>query len=373
MEGWLSAPLTECIQKIVIPAKVPRKQFQDSARFPIVSQEKDLINGYWSDESAVISVNSPIIVFGDHTQVLKYIDFDFVVGADGVKLLQPKPFLNAKYFYYFLMANPIETLGYARHFRLLKDLDVRFPQSLSEQERIVAILDEAFAAIATTTVNVERNLVNARGVFENKMDRIFSHPDHEWEEKKLEDVCGIVSTLVDPRDPEYIDLAHIGAGNMISNTGQLINVQTAREEGLKSGKYVFDSRMVLYSKIRPYLMKVSRPDFEGLCSADVYPLLPKHSVIERDFLFYLLLSTPFTEYAVNGSARAGMPKVNRDHLFQYCTHFPPCDTQRQITAGLDTLSDECHNLEALYQRKLALLAELKQSLLHQAFTGALGG
>ena len=72
---------------------------------------------------------------------------------------------------------------------------------------------------------------------------------------------------------------------MISNSEVLINLKTAKEEKLISGKFLFDTTMILYSKIRPYLMKVARPDFSGLCSADIYPLKPKDKIMTRDFLF----------------------------------------------------------------------------------------
>jgi type I restriction enzyme, S subunit len=110
--------------------------------------------------------------------------------------------------------------------------------------------------------------------------------NYGWKKAELSEVCEISSTLVDPRKSDFVNLLHVGAGNMISGTGELIDIKTAQEEGLKSGKFLFDKTMVLYSKIRPYLMKVARPEFDGLCSADVYPLLPKATKLDRDFLFY---------------------------------------------------------------------------------------
>ena len=129
--------------------------------------------------------------------------------------------------------------------------------------------------------------------------------------------------------------------------------------------------MVLYSKIRPYLMKVARPNFSGLCSADMYPLTPRPNEITRDYLFHLLLSKPFTDYAITGSARAGMPKVNREHLFEFRTWLPDVERQKELSARLDISHKETQRLESIYQQKLAALDELKQSLLHQAFSGKL--
>lgn len=242
---------------------------------------------------------------------------------------------------------------------------------IPEQKRIVAILDDAFTGITTARAAAEQNRQNARALFESHLQAVFSQRGEGWEEKGFSDVCEISSALVDPRKDEFLDLRHVGGANIESKTGGLIELTTAREEGLISGKFVFDESMVLYSKIRPYLMKVARPDFRGLCSADIYPLSAKKGQVDRDYLFHLLLSPDFTDYANAGSARAGMPKVNRDHLFAYRCYLPPVGKQTELAASLDTLHEETQRLEALYQRKLEALDELKRSLLHQAFSGNL--
>ena len=242
---------------------------------------------------------------------------------------------------------------------------------LPEQRRIVGILDEAFDGLATAKANAEKNLQNARALFESRLQSVFSQRGDRWVEKTFSDICEISSVLVDPRRKEYLDLPHIGGANIASNTGELMDLKTAREERLISGKFAFDETMVLYSKIRPYLMKVARPEFRGLCSADIYPLSVKAGQLDRDYLFHLLLSPKFTEYANAGSARAGMPKVNRDHLFAFRVHLPSVAKQKQLASKLDALHEETQRLESIYQQKLAALEELKQSLLHQAFSGAL--
>jgi type I restriction enzyme S subunit len=155
---------------------------------------------------------------------------------------------------------------------------------------------------------------------------------------------------------------------MISETGELVDIKTAKEEGLKSGKFLFDRTMVLYSKIRPYLMKVARPDFDGLCSADVYPLSPDTTQLDRNFLFYLLISREFTEYAIEGSSRAGMPKVNRDHLFNFTTYIPPLPEQKRIVAIMDEAFEGIDRAIANTEKNLANVRELFESYLNTIFT-----
>lgn len=239
---------------------------------------------------------------------------------------------------------------------------------LPEQQRIVTKLDAAFAALAEAQAHVERNRANARELFESYLNGVF---EGKGETVRLDEVCEITSALVDPQLEDHIDLLHVGGGNIESKTGRLIDLKTAREEGLRSGKFLFDESMVLYNKIRPYLMKVTRPDFAGLCSADMYPLSPKPGLLDRDFLYYLLLSNHFTEYAIKGSDRAGMPKVNREHLFAYEFPLPPLKEQQQIAKELDALLPHTQALESTYQQKLMELEGLKKGLLGAAFRGEL--
>jgi type I restriction enzyme S subunit len=294
-------------------------------------------------------------------------------------LREREPKINQDYLYYVLSSDLVfrqfDRLAAGSTVRnlnigLVNSVEIPIPPS-AEQERLASILAESFVGIATAKANAEKNLQNARALFESHMQAVLSPRESDLAEKIFSDVCEISSALVDPQLQEYQDLPHVGGANIASKTGELINLKTAKEEGLISGKFVFENDMVLYSKIRPYLMKVARPNFRGLCSADIYPLSAKPGQLDRNYLFHLLLSRGFTEYANSGSARAGMPKVNRDHLFAFRVHLPPLEKQKQLATKLDALHKETQRLETIYQQKLAALDALKKSLLHQAFSGQL--
>jgi type I restriction enzyme S subunit len=254
--------------------------------------------------------------------------------------------------------------------KMLNKIPLPFPP-IFEQKRIVAILDGAFESIAKAKENAENNLKNVKEVFENYLQNVFENKGDGWEEKTLGAVCKISSKLINPREETYIDLCHVGGANIESITGCLIDLKTSKEEKLISGKFTFNNSMVLYSKIRPYLVKVVRPDFSGICSADIYPLKPVDSILDRDFLYFLLLTKDFTNFAIKGSDRAGIPKVNRKHLFSYSTFFPPLSEQQSIVQKLDALSAETKKLEKIYIQKLADLEELKKSILAKAFNSEL--
>ena len=158
-------------------------------------------------------------------------------------------------------------------------------------------------------------------------------------------------------------MPHVGGENIESHTGNLQGVRTARELGLISGKYLFDGLDVLYSKIRPALNKVAIPDFEGICSADIYPLRPSNEKLCRRYLAYLLLSEGFHQYATKHSDRSKIPKVNRDSLLAYELVIP-CRTEQQRIADCLTSLDD---IVAAQAQKLESLKAHKKGLMQQLF------
>ncbi|NJN78905.1 MAG: hypothetical protein HC803_11760 [Saprospiraceae bacterium] len=132
--------------------QIKNKEIQEYGNFKVVDQGQNLIAGYSNDKHKIFS-NFPVIVFGDHTTVLKYVDFDFVVGADGTKLLSNKEG-DLLYLYYYLVENNIEQEGYKRHFSILKQISVMLPE-LPEQQKIAKFLSSIDKRIASVSEEVE--------------------------------------------------------------------------------------------------------------------------------------------------------------------------------------------------------------------------
>ena len=191
---------------------------------------------------------------------------------------------------------------------------------LSEQRPIAAVLDaiddaiERTEAVITATERLRDALLHqllTRGVPGwhtqwKDVPGIGTIPA-AWDVVRLGDVVTIASGQSDPKEAKFQDSLFVAPDDIESGTGRLINRRTVAEAHAISGKYRFDKFEVLYSKIRPYLMKVYRPHESGLCSADIYPLRPK-SMLEAAYLGLVLLSLSFTDYTRTCSDRTGIPR-----------------------------------------------------------------
>lgn len=177
--------------------------------------------------------------------------------------------------------------------------------------------------------------------------------------KKLKDIVKIQSGQVSPLEEPYSEMIHVGPANIESNTGRLLNLKTAKEENLISGKYLFNSSMVLYSKIRPNLNKVTIPSFEGICSADMYPIIPLEC-IDKNFLLFLLKQKEFLTYAISNSGRANIPKINREALLNYEAILPPLPLQRLFAQRIEQIEREKSEVQKSIQDLETLLASRMQ-------------
>jgi type I restriction enzyme S subunit len=300
-------------------------------------------------------------------------------GSTEFHVIRPDPDkVLAEWIWYFVRQGPYRQEA-THHFQgavgqqrvpasYLESTSIPLPP-LSEQGRILGRIKECMELVEEVESLGSDSNKEREALLESLIEAEFHSA--AGDEFVLEEVCGITSELVDPRKPGFIDSIHVGGANIESETGRLIDLKTSREEKLKSAKFPFDPSMVLYNKIRPYLKKVARPDFSGICSADMYPLNPEPTKLDKDYLFFLLLSRDFTRYAIEGSNRAGMPKVNRKHLFAYRFKMPPIDQQKQISEKLNEALTTLEIIRAEYLDMLTDESHLRDAILHKAFAGEL--
>ena len=144
-----------------------------------------------------------------------------------------------------------------------------------------------------------------------------------------------------------------------------MNLRKASEENLISGKYLFSSDHILYSKIRPYLNKVASPNINGICSADIYPLKPQLNKITKSFLKFILTSSDFLTYAEKHSDRTNIPKINRQALEAYPMPLPPLPLQTRFATILANIEQQ----KEIVRKQQAESEALFGRLLQEAFGG----
>ena len=156
------------ISKIKV-GKLDKDHYQLTGKCPIVDQSQAFISGYTDDESLVYKGDLPVIVFGDHTTILKFIDFPFVMGADGTKVIKPKININVKYLYHVLVDLNLATEGYKRHFSILKSKSIKKYTDSDQCDEMVKALDR----ISRTISDVDQDIYNAIQVKKILINTIF--------------------------------------------------------------------------------------------------------------------------------------------------------------------------------------------------------
>jgi type I restriction enzyme S subunit len=312
--------------------------------------------------SIIFSTRAPIGLI-----VIANID---VCTNQGFKSIIPNKGYHPEYVYYALKAHTkqLQSLGTGTTFlelskKRFEEFKIPVPESLDDQIRIATLLSRAEGLIEKRRESLRLLDDLVKGVFLE----MFGDPEDSWRKVRFEDEVDIQSGQVDPRKLPYSEMWHVGGDNIESGTGKLIKLQKANELGLISGKYLFSKGDILYSKIRPNLNKVARPEFDGICSADMYPLKPKSTELRHEFLMHVLTSQEFLSYAKKHSDRTNIPKINREALNAFVFTIPPPDLQAQFATAVQRIK----TLKGKYEASLKGLEDLYGSMSGRAFRGEL--
>ena len=172
--------------------------------------------------------------------------------------------------------------------------------------------------------------------------------------------CASIDTHMVHDFAGYEDYPHIGIDSIEKGTGRLFGYRTIAEDGVISGKYLFTSRHIIYSKIRPNLNKVALPEFDGLCSADAYPILVKEGICNREYLGYTLKSKYFLEYILAFSNRTNLPKVNKSQVEGFRLPLPPIELQNQFAAFVNQVNKSKVEIQQALEKTQLLFDSLMQ-------------
>ena len=287
----------------------------------------------------------------------------------GCRGIIPGKSISNKYLFYFLSGcvDLLNDLGVGATFKelstkALSSVQIPLPP-LPEQKRIVASLDQAFTAIDQAKANTEKNLKNARELFQSKLQETFANgklkiDNGEWEEKKLGEVCKIFAGGDVPKN------------NCSKFKTEKYNIPIFSNGAKNSGLYGYtDIEKVIESSVT--ISARGTIGYSAIRKESFYPvvrlivLTPKNNLFDLYFLWYVTSSMDFTN---SGSA---IPQLTVPMIKKYEIPLPPLAEQKQIVKQLDAVSTETKKLETIYQRKITCLDELKKSILQKAFNGDL--
>ena len=356
-KDWTYKSFEDCIEKVKYTTKLQSKDYLANGDYPIVSQEEELISGYWNNAADVFHAERPLVVFGDHTRVLKYVDFDFVLGADGVKILLPIEDLRAKFLYYYLKWYNVPNLGYSRHYKLLKDITLPIPP-ISIQESIVRELDAIHGILEKKQAQL-RELDNlAQAIFYEMFGDPVTNPK-QWEVKKLGEVgCVITGNTPSTKDVENYssnDVCFFKPSDLETTSINLLN---------KSEYYI---SKYAYKKARQLpkdtvlttcigiIGKVGILAQDSTCNQQINAIIPnKDTVLSR----YLASSIFNLRYLLQEIANAPIvPLLNKTQFSNFSIPLPPLSLQQSFAAKIEAIEAQKQAITQSIHHTEALLAQ----------------
>lgn len=254
---------------------------------------------------------------------------------------------------------------------------------LTVQHKIVRVLDEKCNHVDSLIANVQAQIEKLKAYKQSLITEVVTKgldpnapmkdsgvewigkiPAH-WSILRFKNIADIKSNLVNPKD--YMDYFQVSPENIEKGSGKLLTCITVREIGVESNNHLFHKGQIIYSKVRPLLNKVAIAPFDGLCSADMYPVEAK---INKKFLVYSMLSDSFlNQVKLVTENRVKMPKINQEELSKIKVCCPEDSEQKRIADYLDAKCSQIDQLISLKESKIEKLQQYKRSLIYEYVTG----
>ena len=360
-EHWEILPFTCCLEKVKSKKKpsIPKTDYQESGDFPVIDQGASFIAGWTDSSESVISDNLPVVIFGDHTRIFKYVDFPFVLGADGTKLLHVNDdILDHRFFYYALSNLNVPNKGYNRHYRYLQEFSMVCPP-LPEQRAIAHILHTIQEAKFTR----QREITLERERKAALMDFLFSHGTkgeprkqteigeipESWEFQTFKDCLKKVKSKKVPFIPKR-DYQESGDFPIIDQGAVFIAGWTNSVDSVISDNLP----VIIFGDHTRIFKYVDFPFAIGAQGTQI--LYPNNNVLDARFFYYALLGLKVPNKGYNRHYR---------YLREFSIQCPSLDEQRAIAKILLSFDTKIAALE----QEVELIDELFHAMLEELMTG----
>lgn len=378
-DGWDIKPLPDCIEKASISRdiKIPQSDYAKYGKYPIIDQGADFIAGFTDNDSKLYEGDLPVVVFGDHTRIFKYIDFPFSLGADGTKLLCPKKFLDPKYFYYYLLHLPLESKGYNRHYKYLKEKNVIFPEK-SEQGKIAYVLSKLQQAITQQ----EQIITKTKELKRSLMQRLFTYGLRGEELKEteiglmpeswgVESIVNVVekTKMTDPTKNPSLSFKYIDVSGISNESFRIVEYKTYKGSDAPSrARKNINKEDVIFATVRPTLKRIAYIDdvFNGEISSTAFCVLrSKKDILSSKYVYYCVQRDEFIEELAKLQRGASYPAITDSDVKRQKIAIPKIEEQKEIANILSTVDKK--NQQAETQKQV--LQSLFKSMLQLLMTG----
>ena len=378
---WPFIDVPAAIEKTAIGKgnQILSSEIEPCGRFPVVDQGQAFIAGYSNAEEKVIREVLPLVIFGDHTRCLKYVDFAFILGADGTKVLKPRPELfDAKFFYFALLSLDIPNRGYNRHFTILKDRKVPRPEK-DEQQQIAGILE----LVQRTLEQQERLIALTTELKKALLHQLFTQ-GLRGEPKKQTEIGPVPKSWVIAPLGELIYVAQYGMsvkGNSDGNypilrmtnqiDGQIVseNLQFVKINGSDFSKFKVDRGDILFNRTNSFDLvgRTAIFDIDGdfVFASYLIRLKTNAEKLNPHFL-NSYFSTDETQARLKSIATRAVSQSNisATRLKGFVVPLPSLGEQAEIVTKMNTLNQKLSH----HQQKRDLLQNLFHTLLHELMT-----
>ena len=389
-ESWTSLLVEDACDNISVKQKTKTDKYLATGRLAVVDQGAKLIGGYINNMDESVTADLPVIIFGDHTRAIKYIDFPFAAGADGIKVLKPKEFYVPKLFCQFLRAIRLPNKGYARHFQFLRSSKIALPP-LNEQKRIAEKLDSLLARVDSCQTHLERVPQILKRFRQSVLAAATSgrltedwREEHgvngEWESCALGDVLtdikygtskksiyelkngipvlripNIKDGKIDATDLKFSHFDEKEIKSLSLKTGDLLLIRSNGSVELVGKVAIVDSK------------------FEGFMYAGYLIRLRFDTTKVNPLYLSFYLSSPAIRSHIELTARStsGVNNINSEEVKAISLELPSLEEQAEIVRRVEKLFAYAERLEARYDSTSEHVERLTPSLLAKAFRGEL--
>ncbi len=393
--SWSIANLCDVINPISTNnKKLKQKEYIESGKYPVIDQGHDFIGGYSDDEKLLLDFEPPVVVFGDHTKVKKFVNFRFIVGADGVKVLKPFNCFDPKLFFYFLHCIKFVDKGYARHYQHLVKESIPIPP-LKEQHRIVSKLEELFSQLDTAVATLKKAKEQIKTYKQSVLYAAFSgrlgmqnveckmqndtRLPEGWKRVKLGKIIEDIRYGTSKKCTyENTGLPVLRIPNVINGNIDISDLKYAdfskeeiKQYSLKSNDVLIirsNGSISIVGKTAVVTKKLENYIYAGY----LIRMRFNHNFSNSQFFNYQFQSIQLrNQIELKAKSTSGVNNINANEIQDLDVALPPISEQEQIVSEIETRFSEAENLEKTIDLSLKQAESLRQSILKKAFEGGL--